>query len=363
MEKLCRAYQAEVRAVDGEERTVTSTVNTASVDRYKTVIAPEGIDLMAYRKNPVVLWEHGKDPTRGSKPIGKNLWIRQVGSTLQAKTVFWDDEYSRSIFDMYKEGMLSGWSINVLPDPDSSSPPTKEELRARPELSECRMVYRKGELAEYSAVAVPGNSETLTILEQRGIWVPEELRTAKDGPAAEKDKEKDEIMEVGEEGPAAEKDKERDGETDEERRRKDRQKGAASSAGPAEPDGERALRYIRKSGSKWVVYSHKGKVLGTHSTRADAVAQLGAIEASKARRKRGRRIELDGGVYRVLSDSDIILTTPDYDIAVECLESMGERWRSFEQIHASLLQVIRQEHAMIRSDILTMLDLSLSGRV
>ena len=346
MEKLCRAYQAEVRAVDGEERTVTSTVNTASVDRYKTVIAPEGIDLMAYRKNPVVLWEHGKDPTRGSKPIGKNLWIRQVGSTLQAKTVFWDDEYSRSIFDMYKEGMLSGWSINVLPDPDSSSPPTKEELRARPDLSECRMVYRKGELAEYSAVAVPGNSETLTILEQRGIWVPEELRSAKEGPAGEKDKEN----------------KEKGGEVDQEKRQKDRQK-AATSAGSDDTATPRALRYIRKKGSKWVVYSHKGKVLGTHSSRADAVAQLGAIEASKARRKKGRRIELDGGVYRVLNDSDIILTTPDYDIAVECLESMGERWRSFEQIHASLLNVIRQEHAMIRSDILAMLDLSLSGRV
>lgn len=358
MEKLCRAYQAEVRAVDGEERTVTSTVNTASVDRYKTVISPEGIDLMAYRKNPVVLWEHGKDPTRGSKPIGKNLWIRQVGSTLQAKTVFWDDEYSRSIFDMYKDGMLSGWSINVLPDPDSSSPPTKEELRARPDLSECRMVYRKGELAEYSAVAVPGNPDTLTILEQRGIWVPEELRAVK-----AKTEDEEEAEEAEEESPEEEADEENEGNEDVEEDEGEDEEETVGRKKVQQKASSRALRYIRKKGSKWVVYSHKGKVLGTHSSRADAVAQLGAIEASKARRKQGRRIELNDGVYRVLDGSDIILATPDYDIAVECLETMGERWRSFEATHASLLQAIRQEHARIRSDILTMLDLSLSGRV
>lgn len=359
MEKLCRAYQAEVRSVDGEERTVTSTVNTASVDRYKTVISPEGIDLLAYRKNPVVLWEHGKDPTRGSKPIGKNLWIRQVGPTLQAKTVFWDDEYSRSIFEMYKEGMLSGWSINVLPDPNSSSPPTKEEMRARPELSECRMVYRKGELAEYSAVAVPGNSETLTILEQRGIWVPEELRSSK---AVVEEKEEEE---EGESAAEEEKEQEEDGEEAEEvEENEGEDEEETVGRKKVQPkDKARALRYIRKKGSKWVVYSRKGKVLGAHSSKADAVAQLGAIEASKSRRQKGRRIELDSGVYRVLNDSDVVLSTQDYDVAVECLESMGERWRSFEEIHSSLLQAIRREHAQIRSDILALLDLSLSGRV
>jgi uncharacterized protein len=44
------------------------------------------------------------------------------------------------------------------------------------------------------------------------------------------------------------------------------------------------LDFVRKRGKKWVVLSHEGKVLGTHATRAEAVAQLGAIEAAKARR-------------------------------------------------------------------------------
>ena len=41
---------------------------------------------------------------------------------------------------------------------------------------------------------------------------------------------------------------------------------------------------IRKRGGKWVVTSSEGKTLGTHDTRAKAVKQLGAIEASKHRR-------------------------------------------------------------------------------
>ena len=34
---------------------------------------------------------------------------------------------------------------------------------------------------------------------------------------------------------------------------------------------------------EWVLLSHKGKVLGTHRTRRDAVAQEHAVNLSKAR--------------------------------------------------------------------------------
>ena len=43
---------------------------------------------------------------------------------------------------------------------------------------------------------------------------------------------------------------------------------------------------IRKRGSKYCVFSSDGKQIACHPTRAEAVAQLQAIEASKARRKK-----------------------------------------------------------------------------
>lgn len=43
---------------------------------------------------------------------------------------------------------------------------------------------------------------------------------------------------------------------------------------------------IKKQGSKYVVKSSGGRTLGTHQTRKEALAQLRAVEASKARRKK-----------------------------------------------------------------------------
>lgn len=47
---------------------------------------------------------------------------------------------------------------------------------------------------------------------------------------------------------------------------------------------------IKKKGSKYVVTSESGRVLGTHDTREAAQRQLTAIEISKAnkRKKRGK---------------------------------------------------------------------------
>ncbi len=40
---------------------------------------------------------------------------------------------------------------------------------------------------------------------------------------------------------------------------------------------------IKKEGSKWVLYTHDGeKILGTHKTKKEAVAQEVAINISKA---------------------------------------------------------------------------------
>ena len=188
---VCRAYEATIEDVSKADRSIVAKINTGDVDRYRTVISPDGIDLKGYRANPVVLWEHGKDPQRGSMPIGRNLWIKNNGSgngMLVAKTLFGKDTYSQSLFDMYEDGTLRGWSVNILPDSKMCSPPTKEEMRARPELADCTMMYRGGELAEYSGVAVPGNAETLSILAERGIWCPSVVNSVESKEIPEKTK-------------------------------------------------------------------------------------------------------------------------------------------------------------------------------
>lgn len=64
----------------------------------------------------------------------------------------------------------------------------------------------------------------------------------------------------------------------------------------AEPS---VTKYIRQSGSKWCVYSHRtGDKLGCHDTREGAVAQLRAIEANK----HGKEIEMGDMIQKLADD-------------------------------------------------------------
>src|SRR5678815_1895613 len=98
------------------------------------------------------------------------MWVKKSGNGLLARTQFNKDPMSHQLYEMYRDGALRGWSVHVLPNPEKTSRPTREELRANPTWEDLEFVCRGSELAEYSAVAVPGNAETLTVLAERGIW-------------------------------------------------------------------------------------------------------------------------------------------------------------------------------------------------
>lgn len=171
---VTRDYVVELDdAGDGDRPWVVARVNTDALDAFQTVILPDGVDRSEYLRNPVVLWEHGKDPARGRRPIGRAAWIkhRPERRDLLAKTIFAGDEFSRGIFQLYKEHVLRGWSVNG--KAIDAGPPTAAEVRARPELRDCKTLYRRIRLAEYSAVAIPGNPEALTEATARGLWLPE----------------------------------------------------------------------------------------------------------------------------------------------------------------------------------------------
>lgn len=247
MDAIARAYEATVDDVSAAQRTVTAVINTAAVDRFRTVIDPAGIDLEGYRKNPVVLWEHGKDPTRGRLPIGRNLWINRGNNKLVARTEFARDDYSQTLFELYRDGALRGWSIFAIPNEKASGKPTRAEIAARSELAECETIYRACELGEYSAVAVPGNAETLTLMTARGIWVPDEARGIVMQPGGG-------MVPVGQ---------------------------SAESDDDAEEDDDTETRYLKKVGEQWGVFAEDGKLLGKHPTRAEAARQLAADTAHK----------------------------------------------------------------------------------
>lgn len=192
IQPVTRAYQAETYDLSPGERAVVSVINTDALDRFRTVIDPLGVGLANYRKNPVLLWEHGLDPARGSLPVGRNLWIKcdKVKRRLIAKSQYGEDEFSDGLWHLCQASILRAYSVNIVPDMAEASAPSAKELKARSDLADCHLIYRKSDLAEYSAVAVPGNPECLTEAVARGLWMPDRLRAlvpleAPAGPPAE----------------------------------------------------------------------------------------------------------------------------------------------------------------------------------
>lgn len=240
---LKRAFEAAIDDVSPARRTVTARINTGIVDRYRTVIVPSGGDLRAFQRTPTVLWEHGMDPTRGRQPIGHctSIKYRRLEDDILAVTQFRTDPYSDQIFECYRDGTLTSWSVDFLPDFPQTGRPTPDEVRAHPEWSQAETIFRKWELTGYSAVSYPGNPDALTIAVERGLWVPEEVRRSL--AAAPK-------------------------------------RAMAEGSGAAGGDLTEG-RYITKDGDEFVVHAEDGKVLGKHKTKADAEAQLAAVEAHK----------------------------------------------------------------------------------
>lgn len=357
---VTRAYDAKIDDVSQSERSLVARINTAGIDRFKTVIDPKGGRFDNYRKNPVVLWEHGKDPRHFTDPIGRNLWIRSSGgerpTEILAKTKFLDDDFSRQRYEWYRDGVLNAFSVNILPNEGRCGPPTKDEIRARPELGqewenakgEWRgvIMYREWDLAEYSGTSVPGNADALadraaklSDLVTRGLlWVPDEVRDILGRTTTDS---------MG-------------GLT-----------GGGATVAPEEP--ETAKRYIThdKESGKWIVHAESGKVLGTHDSEESAKKQLAAIEAHKHADRAAPWIDEDAGIFMVRDlDGANVLATTDQGLARDALEAMTQPRRVFEALHFELINVIRQDQEQRRraneefkGDIQAMLDLMVYGRV
>jgi len=160
--------------------------SSESVDRHHSVIDPVGVDTEGFfRMGAPVPWEHGQDGSRGMLPVAfgveAGLDKFKGRSVLVGLTEFPDiDEFSYKIWLLYADRRLRGWSVKFVPDYEKVSAPTREEVRARPELAKLADAYRdsdgkrgyvvrKCDLVHYSTTADPSNTDSTTIEVLRSI--------------------------------------------------------------------------------------------------------------------------------------------------------------------------------------------------
>jgi hypothetical protein len=353
MGPITRAFDATIEDVDMVRRSVVARINTASRDRYNTVILPRGCQSKGWRASGgPVLWEHGKHPVRFTDPIanGDKLWNNggPQPTELIAEPVFLKDDFAQERLEWYRDGKVKGWSVNILPVARSAGPPTKDELRSRPDWEGVESVYREWELAEFSGTVLPGNIEALTAdrasqvmeLVQRGLWLPDGAKELYEAALTRNTHVEGKMC------PA----------------------GKCPMCDKARAAGERSVsRYITHSGDKWIVHAESGKVLGEYASEGEAKKRLEQIEYFKHKDASGERhIVTDGHQSWTICEPDGTpidgLEFSDAQTAERCLRAMQVPV-AWTDIHGSVADYQEVRNQQITADVQAMLDLVLRGVV
>lgn len=139
-------------------------LSDSSLNRYGYRVLTSGLDIEAFKKNPVMLWAHFRDegsPIWGNYlPIGHWEEIEINGDELSAIPVFdLVDETSKVIAAKYEAGTLSAASIGIKIMATSSE---KEYMLP----GQTRETVTKSELMEASIVDIPANQNAVRLYDR-----------------------------------------------------------------------------------------------------------------------------------------------------------------------------------------------------
>lgn len=125
--------------------------NAATVDRMKERIDPKGWRLDNYKKNPVVLFDHGKDPAFGTLPVGKAHEVGPTDTGLFTKIMLSNSKTEKisAVRDLVEEGILKTFSVGF-------NPIDMEKDGQNPDIH----VIKSAELIEQSIVPIPMNQDS-----------------------------------------------------------------------------------------------------------------------------------------------------------------------------------------------------------
>lgn len=130
------------------ERQVRVVISTPDLDRAGDIVVANGVDLSAYKANPVVLWNHNADC-----PVAKCIEIAVKNSAIEALVQFppeGDDDDADRLYLRIKNGVVNAASIGF--DPVKAEPIKGAGLK-----------YIASELMEFSFVSVPANADALIV--------------------------------------------------------------------------------------------------------------------------------------------------------------------------------------------------------
>ena len=123
--------------------------NKNTVDRGKDLVATDAWNLDNFMKNPIILFNHGLDPTFGGIPIGKAVGIQQTDEGLRIKVRVSNSKSPliTMVRDLINEKILRAFSVGF---------ETKDD-----EIVDGVKHIKSAELYEVSVVGIPMNQDSL----------------------------------------------------------------------------------------------------------------------------------------------------------------------------------------------------------
>lgn len=187
------------------ERADISIFTTASVDRDREMIYPDGGNFAQYLKNPAVTFGHDYK----SLPIGRTLWIKRQASPTPAEDGWlgkiqytpppdgWTGNWlPDAVLHMIANGDLPAKSVGLIPL--DGRPPTQKDIETRPDLAGARFLVMKWMAVEISVVPIGANPDALVqmaakgfgggimeIIQKSGVLIPPPPRQAPEDPTEE----------------------------------------------------------------------------------------------------------------------------------------------------------------------------------
>ena len=158
-----QAFEAEARAVNEDERSITYVFTSSAVDRFQEIVDPHGADMRAFRQaKRTVFWNHNYN-----YPIGRSLWEKQEGEKWVGKVQFaGETDMARDIWNLAKAGYVGMTSIgfiptsleiNTLDEVKDLHPANRDDFDPKSNI----WIWRKWELLEYSIVGIGANPEAV----------------------------------------------------------------------------------------------------------------------------------------------------------------------------------------------------------
>ena len=134
--------------------------NKATVDRGDEMIATDAWELDNFKRNPIILFNHGLD-TLGGTPVGKATEIRQTEEGLYLKVKMSNSQAPgiKMVRELVEERILKAFSVGFNPKQTDTVDIDGKSVRK----------ISKAELFEVSIVGVPMNQDSLFELSEKSL--------------------------------------------------------------------------------------------------------------------------------------------------------------------------------------------------